>query len=236
MRQCASTSGRDIARTVGSIGYPLGDIMARGGGNMSGNRLRGLHFLSALAIGLFLVVHLGNHLYGLAGQQAHVDYMGYARTIYRNRVVEVVLLALFAWQLASGLTMLVRRWKQRRGAVAWLQALSGLYLAFFLLAHVGAVMAGRGIFGLDTDFRFAAAGFSVPPLQLLFAPYYFLAVFCLFAHVGCAVYWRLGSTRDGVLAAFVLTGGTTSLLIVLSLAGVLYPVDIPDAYKATFGG
>jgi hypothetical protein len=206
-------------------------------GDAPTQRLRGLHFLSALAVGLFVVVHLGNHLYGLAGQQAHVDYMSHARAIYRNRVVEVLLLVLLAWQIGSGLTMLSRRWKQRRGAVAWLQALSGLYLALFLLAHVGAVMAGRGVFGLDTDFRFAAAGFFVPPLQFLFAPYYFLAVFCLFAHVGCAVYWRLAARaglRAGVLTAFLVAGATASLLIVLSLMGALYPVDIPDAYKATF--
>lgn len=207
-------------------------------GDASNQRLRGLHFLSALAIGIFVAVHIGNHLYGLAGQQAHIDYMSYARTIYRNRIVEVLLLVLLAWQAASGLAMLSRGWKRRRGAVAWLQALSGLYLALFLLFHVGGVMAGRGLFGLDTDFRFAAAGFFVPPLQLLFAPYYFLAVFCLFAHVGCAVYWRFGPAREklrnGVLAAFLAAGATASLLIVLSLMGALYPVDIPDAYKATF--
>lgn len=202
--------------------------------------LRGLHLCSALAIGLFLLVHLGNHLVGLQGQQAHVDYMAAARGFYRNGILEPILLALIAWQTLSGVTMVIRGWKGRQGKVAWLQALSGLYLAFFLLNHVGAVLVGRGWLGLDTDFRFAAAGFFVPPWQLFFAPYYFLAVFCLFAHIGCALYWLVGPHREAlgkrILAGFVGVGGLISLAIVLSLAGFLFPVDIPAAYRATYGG
>jgi hypothetical protein len=126
----------------------------------------------------------------------------------------------------------------RRGSVAWLQALSGTYLALFLLIHVSAVMYGRAVLGLDTDFRFAAAGFHVPPWQWFFAPYYFLAVASLFTHVGCAIYWRIGrmetSLRWPVLAAFVAIGLAAGLLFDLALAGKLYPVDIPPAYRATF--
>lgn len=36
---------------------------------------------------------------------------------------------------------------------------------------------------VDTNFYFAAAGFHVPPNQLLFGPYYFLAVLALFTHL-----------------------------------------------------
>lgn len=203
-------------------------------------RLRGLHLCSALAIGLFLLVHMGNHLVGLQGQQAHIGYMASARSFYRNGIIEPILLALITWQAVSGLTMLIRGWKERRGKVAWLQALSGLYLAFFLLNHVGSVIGGRAVLGLDTDFRFAAAGFFVPPWQLFFAPYYFLAVFCLFAHIGCALYWQLGPERETlrgrVLGGFVVVGGLLGLIITLSLAGALFPVDIPAAYRATYGG
>jgi hypothetical protein len=200
--------------------------------------LRGLHLCSALVIAAFLILHMGNHLIGLTGQQAHIAFMAAARRFYRNEYVEPLLLMLVAWQAISGVIMVVRGWKARDGKVAWLQALSGLYLAFFLLNHVGAVVAGRALFGLDTDFRFAAAGFFVPPWPLFFAPYYFLAVWCLFIHVGCALFWHLGQLRPAlrrrVLSGFVAGGAIIALLIVLSLAGVLYPVDIPDAYRATY--
>lgn len=74
-------------------------------------------------------------------------------------------------QAASGSWLLARRWKQRRGKVAWLQALSGAYLAFFLMVHVGAVLFGRTVLKLDTNFYYAAAGLYVPPFQFFFAPY-----------------------------------------------------------------
>lgn len=206
----------------------------------AGLRLRALHFGSALVLGLFLLAHLTNHVAGLQGQQTHVAYMAAARAIYRHWLVEPILLGLFAWQVATGLAMVIRGWKARRGRVAWLQALSGLYLAFFLVNHVGAVLAGRFLFGLDTDFRFAAAGFHVAPWQWFFAPYYFLAVFCLFAHAGCALYWRLGPGRDGArvaaLGGFLAIGVLLATPIVLSMAGAFYPVDIPSAYRAPLGG
>ncbi len=201
--------------------------------------LRTLHLCSALVVGLFLLLHMANHLVGLTGQEAHVEFMAAARRFYRHGLVEPVLLALVAWQAISGVVMVVRGWNRRHGAVAWLQAASGLYLAFFLVNHVGAVMVGRAWFGLDTDFRFAAAGFSVPPWPLFFAPYYFLAVLSLFAHVGCALFWRFDETRPArryrMLAGFIAGGAITGLLIVLSLAGLLHPVDIPDAYRVPYG-
>ena len=123
--------------------------------------LRRLHALSALLLALFALVHLANHLAGLAGVETHRAVMQALRTVYRQPVVEALLLAVVSFQAVSGLVLVARGWKQRRGRIAWLQAGSGLYLAFFLLNHVGAVLAGRGLLGLDTDFHFAAAGFHI---------------------------------------------------------------------------
>lgn len=201
-------------------------------------RLRVLHLASAMAVGLFLLLHIGNHIVGLAGQDAHIRAMAALRGIYRHPAVEYPLLALIAWQVASGLTMVARGWRQRSGFVGWTQALSGAYLAFFLLNHVGAVLGGRYFFGLDTDFRFAAAGFHVPYWPIFFAPYYFLAILALFLHLGCAIHWNLseqGPGRSIALPAMGLAGAVLGLAFVLMLGGLLYPVDIPDAYRATYG-
>jgi hypothetical protein len=92
------------------------------------------------------------------------------------------------------------------------------------------------VLGLDTNVYYAAAGLHVPPFQFYFAPYYFLAVLALFTHLGCALYWRLDTPRPMLAVAVPATfGAVISLLIVLALAGVYYPVHIPDSYKATFG-
>lgn len=205
-------------------------------GKVEAPRLRRLHLLSALLICLFLTVHIGNHIAGLAGQDVHIAYMAAARSIYRQPFIETILLVLIAWQVVSGVTMALRGWRERSGAVAWLQAGSGLYLAFFLANHVGAVVLGRSYLGLDTDFRFAAAGFHVAPFAWFFAPYYFLGVFALFAHIGCAFYWNLGADRTGraVLASLAAVGAVLGLLFVAAMAGLIYPVDIPDAYLATY--
>jgi succinate dehydrogenase/fumarate reductase cytochrome b subunit len=200
--------------------------------------LRKLHAMSAILVAAFLCLHITNHLAGLAGVATHIAFMESARSVYRFYPVELTLLVVIGFQMASGLTLAVRGWKDRRGLVPWLQALSGLYLVLFLLIHVGAIMYGRGILGLDTNFRYAAAGFHVPPWQWFFAPYYFLAVVSLFTHIGCAVYWNIGVSspiaRLNSLSAFAAFGVLAGLMIDLSLAGKLYPVDIPAAYRAVY--
>lgn len=207
-------------------------------GELTTMTLRDFHRLSALAIASYAVLHIANHLAGIAGVDYHIAFMKAIRPVYRQAMVETLLLFCVAFQTASGLYLALRGWKQRHGFVPWLQAGSGLYLAFFLLIHVSAVLFGRAVLNLDTNFYYAAAGFYVTPYQFFFAPYYFLAVFALFTHVGCAAYWQFQSwpavVRTLSAAAPAAFGLVASLLIVLSLGGMLYPVDIPAKYKATY--
>jgi succinate dehydrogenase/fumarate reductase cytochrome b subunit len=200
--------------------------------------LRDLHRASAFVIVAFAAMHITNHLASLIGVPAHIAFMETARTVYRHWAIESVLLSCVAFQVASGLQFVVRGWRQRTGLIPWLQAASGAYLAFFLIIHVGAVLFGRSVLQLDTNFYFAAAGFHVQPYQLFFAPYYFLAVVALFTHVACAVYWQLPSasvsTKGFMVGSSIVAGSIIALLIVLSLAGRLQPVEIPEEYKATY--
>jgi len=200
--------------------------------------LRALHRTSAVLIAAFALLHLANHLVLLAGVPAHIAFMKAARIVYRQPWVEVPLLLCVAFQVGSGLWLVVRGWKHGRGAVARLQALSGAILAFFLLIHVGAVLSGRVLLDLDTNLYFAVAGFYVPPFQFFFWPYYFLAVLALFAHLGCAAWRHLSKapprSRRLALALPLLVGSVVSLLIVLSLAGKIQPVEVPAEYKAKF--
>lgn len=202
--------------------------------------LRTWHLRSAAVIGLFALSHIANHLVSLVGVDAHLRWMDGARLFYRQPVVEGVLLACVTFQAASGMWFVVRGWKGRRGMVPWLQALSGAYLALFLLAHVGAILYGRAVLHLDTNFYYAAAGFYVAPFGLFFAPYYFLGVLALFTHLACAGYWhgrhRTALTRKLILGVPVAAGSMVALLIVLSLDGRIQPVDMPAKYKATYQG
>ena len=209
-----------------------------GPGARSQMTLRRLHALSAVLITAFAGLHIANHLAGLAGAASHIAFMEAARSVYRLPLVELALLSCIAFQVVSGFTLVVRGWKQRHGFIPWLQAMSGAYLSFFLVVHVGAVLFGRRALQLDTNFYFAAAGFHVAPFQFFFAPYYFLAVLALFTHLGCAAYWHFQNrprvARLLIVALPCAIGGVVSLLIVLSLAGALFPVAVPAEYKATY--
>ena len=201
--------------------------------------LRTLHRSSAILIAVFACLHIVNHLAGLAGVVTHIAFMEAARLVYRNLAVEIALLLCVAVQVGSGLTLVLRGWKQRRGFMPWLQALSGAYLSFFLLVHVSAILSGRLLLNLDTNFYFAAAGFHVPPYPFFFVPYYFFAVVALFVHLSCAAHWRVQDrpyvTRVLVVAVPALVATVVSVLIVLLLAGKLQPVEVPLKYKATYG-
>lgn len=201
--------------------------------------LRTLHRTSAILIAVFACLHIVNHLAGLAGVATHIAFMEAARLVYRNLVVEIALLLCVAFQVGSGLTLVLRGWKQRRGFMPWLQALSGAYLSFFLLVHVSAILSGRLMLNLDTNFYFAAAGFHVPPYPFFFVPYYFFAVVALFVHLSCAAYWQLQDrpevTRVLVVAVPASVATVVAVLIVLLLAGKLQPVEVPVKYKATYG-
>ena len=111
---------------------------------------RRVHRAAGAVLAVFLVAHVANHLAALAGLDAHIGFMDAARRVYRQPVVEAVLLLCVALQAASGLRMLWTGRQRRSGVLPWLQAGSGAYVALFLAIHVVAVLAGRSS-GLDTN-------------------------------------------------------------------------------------
>lgn len=201
-----------------------------------GGALRPWHRASALVIGAFALVHVLAHLAALAGPAAHQMVLDALRQVYRHPAAEALLLASALFQVGSGAVLLWRGRAQRRGAVAWLQALSGAYLALFLLVHVSAVLQAR-VQGLDTNWYFAAAGLHVPLWRGFFAPYYALAVAALGVHIGCALYWNVRPARARwALALCGVAGVLLGVLLVLALAGVwpAPPLEVPLPYRAPF--
>lgn len=194
--------------------------------------LRALHRGSAMVLALFVVVHLLGHLAGLAGAAAHQSVLEALRWVYRQPVVEALLLSCVLFQAGSGLVLLWRGRGRRRGTVARLQALSGGYLALFLAIHTGAVFQARAQ-GLDTNLHFAAAGMQVQPWPWFFVPYYFLAVWAFWTHVGCALYWNLPPTvRTKALVLALCLGVLWGACLVALLAGGFHALEIPAHYLA----
>jgi hypothetical protein len=184
---------------------------------------RRLHLALAGLLGLFLALHLGNHLAGLWGQGTHAAVQDAVRLIYRNALVEPLLLAAFGLQVALGQALLIRRPRLT------LQTASGAYLALFLVIHVGIVLGARWQ-GTDTTLAFAAAGLHAPaPWPAIFAVYYGLAVLSVFAHLSVPL-----GRRNRVAARVLLgAGAATALTLVLLLAGAVTPLVIaPDLIAA----
>jgi hypothetical protein len=157
--------------------------------------------------------------------------------VYRQPVVETLLLLGVVLQAGSGLRLAFSGWQRRRGWLAWLQAGSGAYLALFLLIHVPAVLAGRTVLGLDTNVHFAAAGLQAWPYSLFFVPYYFLAVLAVFVHLGCALARRARPSprkRAAAVAVPMCAGAVLSGIVVAALMGKLYPYAVPREYNNTW--
>jgi hypothetical protein len=199
--------------------------------------VRKLHRYGAIVVTLFVLAHLANHLAALGGIAGHLRFMEAARVVYRQPVVETLLLLGVAAQAGSGLRLLGAGWKRRRGWIAGLQAASGAYLALFLLIHVSAVLFGRLVLDLDTNVHFAAAGLQAWPYSLFFVPYYFLAVLAVFTHLGCALARRAGPAprkRAAALAVPMGVGVVLSGMVLAALMGKLYPYQVPQPYQATY--
>lgn len=195
-----------------------------------------IHRFCAILVASYVLLHMANHLAMLSSVASHMAVMSVLRRLYRPPLLEAILLFSVVVQVLSGAWRVVRGWRERSGSIAWWQAGSGAYMVFFLAAHVSAVLLGRVTRQLDTNFWFVAADLHSVTHRYWFALFYFLAVAAVFTHLSCAAYWFIAS-RSEVLARRVFRGGAlagvvVAALLVLTMAGRLYPVEVPPEYLA----
>jgi succinate dehydrogenase/fumarate reductase cytochrome b subunit len=146
-------------------------------------RLAFAHGISAILIATFAAFHLANHLGGLWGGARHIAIMTALRHVYRNPVVEIVLLGSVGFQLLSGLRLLQRRMARAGGWIDSLQMASAAYLTLFFLSHLSAVLRARYLRNVDTNWVWLTAdSLLTDPWSARLAPYYFLAVIALGVH------------------------------------------------------
>ena len=184
------------------------------------------HYVSGIVLSVFIGFHLVNQLFSLAGPEAHIHLMNVFRVVYRFPPVEALLLAAAVSQQVSGIRLLFNPGK--KSTVEKLQRYSGMYLSFFLLAHVSAVLLCR-YFHFDSNFWFAAAGLNYRPFTLYFFPYYFLAVTGIAVHIATIHYQKTGSRRgSAVIAVF---GIVTAFLILVGFTNGFRFRDVPVPYQ-----
>ena len=197
-------------------------------------RLKHAHRLLAIFLGLFIVSHLAIHLTALWGAETHKTVLSSIQGIYCNRFIEPVLLLAIAVQIYVGVRLYWRRRHLPRQTI-WMrvQGLSGLYLALFLLIHSSAAIMTRHVFGLDTDFYWAAGTLNISPLKYGFAPYYFLAVVAFFTHIAAALSFRR-DVNPWLPRIFIAAGVVIATVIVLTFGGAFYDINLPQAVIENF--
>ena len=199
-----------------------------------------LHYFSGLTITLFVALHLFNHACSILGADKHIEIMNMLRHFYRNIFAESVLMLAVVVQICSGLYLLKHFRKKASSPFDKLQVWSGLYLAIFLIIHVSAVVAGRLLLHLDTNFYFGVAGLNTFPFNLFFIPYYLLAILSFFGHIA-AVHSKkmktdvLGITPKAQAKAILLTGAIIACLIFWGLTNQFQGVAIPGEYNILIG-
>lgn len=200
--------------------------------------IRQLHRLNAKALGCFIVVHFANHAVLLLGRDSHLAAMDALRVIYRFGLIEYPLFALFAAQIILGVILIAKRGKPK-GTWAWMQVISGGYIAFFVLQHLGAIVMARLNYDFETTTYFAAAVVSAPPFAYYFFPYYVLGVTAVFTHIAAALRFAAWPAPAKTWhKALPIIGFAFGLVVVTSLS-IGSHADMPEENRAylvdTFG-
>lgn len=198
--------------------------------------MKRIHYISGLGITVFIVLHLFNHVCSLLGAEKHIEIMEILRLFYRNIGVELLLLAMLAIQIVSGVSLFRVNRKTAVSPFEKLHVWSGLYLAIFLLIHLTAIFVGRGLLHLDTNFYFGVAGLNSFPTNLFFVPYYALAILSFFGHIAAIHHKKMtreiaGISVENQSKAILLMGFLLTILIFYGLTNHFQGVTIPDEYK-----
>jgi hypothetical protein len=199
-----------------------------------------LHYISGIAIAIFIALHLINHLVSIAGVGQHLELMDKLRLLYRNPIVETVLLVAIFIQIISGLRLFSAGRKLAISNFEKLHIWTGIYLAIFFMIHLSAIFSGRFILRLDTNFYFGVAGLNSFPFNLFFIPYYGLAIFSFFGHIASIHNKKMKRTIFGLTPNFqartiLFFGICVTIMIFYGLTNHFKGVSIPKEYNVLIG-
>jgi hypothetical protein len=193
-----------------------------------------LHRSGASLMLAFLALHLASHVSAFYSLDLNVRVAAWMRTIYKQPLVEALLLSALPFQIGTGLWLVRHAWHGAPHALERLQVASGLTLALFIAVHAWAT----AVLMPDLTFYGASGGArGVVPDPVFFA-YYVLGVAGVFVHLAGGMRSRVGRRRGpapakrwayGVLAG----GAAVTLVVALALAGVHVRGDRHEGQRRT---
>jgi hypothetical protein len=194
-------------------------------------QLRVAHGVSALAlVMIFLALHIANHLMFPAGERTYEAVMKMLRHLYRNDILQPLLVVLFVFQVGTGLFFVWRLTAAPSDRFRTFQIASGVYLAFYVLGHMDSVFIfARTYLGIDTGWGFATGaptGLIDDSWNIRLVPHYWLGAFFVLAHLAAGA--RRVMMAHGVSRAFAdrfMVGGTVvaglvATVIMLGMCGM----------------
>jgi len=192
-------------------------------------RLAVAHGVSALAILLLFVgPHIGNHLAGFWSGSVHTEIMNAARRVYRDDIVQPILLALIGFQILSGIVLVRRKMRMPSDIFGTVQTMCGAYIGVYFLAHMTAVFAARYA-DVDTNWAWLTRPnnsmlSSLSNLRLI--AHYWVGPIAIVAHVACGLRAVLlqhdvsTATANRLALALITLGVVASSLIIAALLNV----------------
>jgi hypothetical protein len=194
-------------------------------------RLALAHGVSASAILLlFIGPHLVNHAAGLWNGSVHIAIMNVVRRVYRDDIVQPVLLALIGFQILSGTALLRRRMRMPSDFLGTVQTMSAVFVGVYFLAHMTAVFATRHA-GTDTNWIWLTRPndsmlVSLSPSNLRLIAHYWVGPIAIAAHVACGLRMVLlqhdisPATANRFALALITVGVVASSVILVALLNV----------------
>ena len=192
-------------------------------------RLGAAHGVSAAAILLmFVAPHIGNHLAGFWSGSIHTTIMTAVRHVYRNELVQPLLLVLIGFQITSGAVLVRRRMSMPSDIFGTVQTMCGAYIGVYFLAHMTAVFAARHA-NIDTNWAWLTRPndsllFTLTKLRLI--AHYWAGPIAIIAHLACGLRWLLlqrdvpPAKANRIALALITLGVVVSSLIMAALLNV----------------
>jgi hypothetical protein len=171
------------------------------------------------------VLHIANHLMFPAGEGTYDAAMKVFRHVYRNDILQPLVVALFLFQVGTGLFFVWRLTAAPSDPFRTFQIASGVYLAFYVLGHMDSVFIfARTYLGIDTGWGFATGaptGLVKDRWNIRLVPHYWLGAFFVLAHLAAGVRGVISRAfADRFMVGAAVAAGLVATVIILGMCGM----------------
>jgi len=187
-------------------------------------RLKRMHRLTSVLLGLFILGHIVNQSVGFVSVPSYAAMRGVMQLASEQSVSYVLIIAMVALQIFTGAAMGLKR--VTTGVFARnLQAVSGWYLAVFLFAHVVSPYLARAAAAAPVAQALSPPHLLANASAVASLPYYLLGVSAFLLHIGlyarlAARGWLAESSVRRLSYATAVAGAMVVVTVGLSLCGI----------------